>query len=135
MSHYTRDLRSERLGRLSSLQRQECRAVASLVSQRKGVAVPDLLMPTRGCRHVAEARQMAMYLCHTLLHLTQAQVGYFFHRDRTTVGHACALVEDLRDDPAVEALLDELAEEIKFKQMLAAGGALQLERDSRHAFT
>jgi chromosomal replication initiation ATPase DnaA len=47
------------------------------------------------------------------------EVGHLFDRDRTTVAHACSLVEDRRDDPdfdylnhlerAVSCLLDALS--------------------------
>jgi hypothetical protein len=35
-----------------------------------------------------------------------------FERDRTTVAHACALVEDRRDDPALDAQLGYLEEAV-----------------------
>jgi chromosomal replication initiation ATPase DnaA len=49
--------------------------------------------------NVAFARQVAMYLAHVVGGLSLTDVGRLFQRDRTTVAHACALVEDLRDDP------------------------------------
>jgi chromosomal replication initiation ATPase DnaA len=47
---------------------------------------------------VARVRQVAMYVAHTALGLTMKEVGCGFARDRTTVLHACHLVEDLRED-------------------------------------
>ena len=39
-----------------------------------------------------------MYVSHVVLGLSMTEVGKGFGRDRTTVMHACHLVEDLRDD-------------------------------------
>jgi Bacterial dnaA protein helix-turn-helix len=50
----------------------------------------------------------AMYLAHVVLGLSLTEVGNQFARDRTTVAHACAMIEDMRDDPALDARLDHL---------------------------
>lgn len=55
--------------------------------------------------NVALARQIAMYLTHVAFGLTLSEVGRLFARDRTTVAHACAAVEDLRDDPSFDRAL------------------------------
>jgi chromosomal replication initiation ATPase DnaA len=39
-----------------------------------------------------------MYVAHITLRLSMKEVGIGFGRDRTTVLHACHLIEDLRDD-------------------------------------
>lgn len=54
---------------------------------------------------VALARQIAMYLTHVAFGLTLSEVGRIFLRDRTTVAHACAAIEDLRDDPSFDRAL------------------------------
>jgi chromosomal replication initiation ATPase DnaA len=46
-----------------------------------------------------------MYLAHVHFGLSLSQVGSNFGRDRTTVSHACARVEDSRDDPKFERVL------------------------------
>lgn len=67
----------------------------------------------RGTQKIAFARQLAMYLTHVGFGLTLTEVGTCFDRDRTTVRHACALIEDRRDQPmfdfAVSALETGLA--------------------------
>ncbi len=40
--------------------------------------------------------------------LTATEVGHAFGRDRTTAAYACQLVEDRRDDPAIDAVLGSL---------------------------
>lgn len=72
------------------------------------VAGTDLWSGTRGKPRVAFARQVAMYLAHVACGLTMTEVGQVFARDRTTVAHACGLVEDLRDDPSFDRSLDLL---------------------------
>jgi len=58
----------------------------------------DLWSGTRGRPRTALARQVAMYLAHVACGFTLTEVGCIFARDRTTVRHACCLIEDLRDD-------------------------------------
>lgn len=65
-----------------------------------------LKRPTRGRSRVAFARQVAMYLAHVTFGLTLTTVGRAFGRDRTTVSHACALVEDARDNPEFDRTLE-----------------------------
>lgn len=51
---------------------------------------------------------VAMYLAHTGLGYTMSEVGHLFSRDRTTVAHACQVIEDRRDDPMFDHTLDLL---------------------------
>jgi Bacterial dnaA protein helix-turn-helix len=50
-----------------------------------------------------------MYLAHVTFRLSLTEVGRLFDRDRTTVAHACAVVEDLRDDQIIDRALTVLA--------------------------
>ncbi len=52
---------------------------------------------------------MAMYLAHVAFRLSFTQVGNLFGRDRTTVAHACGVIEDLRDDEHLDRALTVLA--------------------------
>jgi len=82
--------------------------VLRFVAAVRGVTTQQLLLPSRGEADVALARQLAMYLMHVVLERLYIEVGQFFGRDRTTVSHACALIEDLRDDPEFDAEVDRL---------------------------
>lgn len=53
-------------------------------------------------RSAIHRRQIAMYVAHVVLRLSLTDIGCAFGRDRTTVGHACNVVEDRRDDPAYD---------------------------------
>lgn len=67
-----------------------------------------LLVPTRGAPQVAFARQVAIYLAHVCFGLSFAAIGRMFHRDRTTVSHACRVIEDRRDDRELDRRLAAL---------------------------
>ncbi len=66
------------------------------------IPLAGLRAASRGRKSIALARQTAMYLAHVAFGLSLTRVGMCFGRDRTTVRHACALIEDRRDDPALE---------------------------------
>jgi len=83
----------------------ECRFVEALVATALGVGVSAIRAEGRGSAAEATARQMAMYLAHVELGLSLSRVGASFGRDRTTVAHACARVEDRRDDPRFERMI------------------------------
>jgi hypothetical protein len=51
------------------------------------------------------ARQTAMYLANVAFGLSFTEISKLFGRDRTTVTHACAVIEDLRDNVAVDRAL------------------------------
>ena len=77
--------------------------VLELVARARQVPAGLLLHRSRCTADIAAARQLAMYLMHVSLQRNYARVGRFFGRDRTTVAHACAQIEDLRDDPDIDA--------------------------------
>lgn len=82
--------------------------LAELVAAERRVSLDALFQPDRGQADIALARQLAMYPMHVEYGRLYADVGRFFGRDRTTVSHACALIEDLRDDRAFDAMLERL---------------------------
>jgi hypothetical protein len=83
-------------------------AIESAVAAVFEVGVEDLRGRTRGPARTAFARQVAMYLAHVGCGVSLTEVGVLFERDRTTVAHACGLVEDRRDDPDFDYRLDHL---------------------------
>src|SRR3954447_12325114 len=85
-----------------------CHWVAFCVARDFGVEFPDLFGPTRGAPRVAFARQVAMYLAHIGFELSLAAISRVFDRDRTTVSHACHIVEDSRDDIWLDCRLEAL---------------------------
>ena len=75
-----------------------CDCVIDLAAAFYNLPSRELRRPVRGTDEIARVRQIAMYVAHVVLGLTMTDIGRGFGRDRTTVMHACHLVEDLRDD-------------------------------------
>ena len=78
-----------------------------------GVHTGDLQLARRGRAQVALARQTGMYLAHVGFSLSLTEVGFLFERDRTTVAHACALIEDRRDDRDFDRALELLERAVR----------------------
>ncbi|HEY9012707.1 MAG TPA: helix-turn-helix domain-containing protein [Devosia sp.] len=72
--------------------------VLELVGRARGVSRSEMLSQRRCGNEVAAARQLAMYLVHTLLGRSYLEVAGLFGRDRTTVSYACARIEDRREE-------------------------------------
>ena len=83
---------------------------AAMLATSAAFALPlcELAAPTRRSPYAAFARQSAMYLAHVAFGLSYSEIGRGFRRDRTTAAYACRLVEDWRDDPAVDMVLASL---------------------------
>lgn len=90
---------------LSIYSRHIGRLVEYSISTVFGVSPYEMRAKHRRRENVAFARQVAMYLAHTCGGISLSEVGRIFARDRTTVAHACAVVEDMRDDPAFDRCL------------------------------
>ena len=85
-----------------------CQWVAFCVARDFGLDMAALFAPTRGAPRTAFARQVAMYLAHTGFELSFETISRVFDRDRTTVSHACHVVEDGRDDIWLDCRLEAL---------------------------
>jgi hypothetical protein len=94
------------------------RLVEHSISAVFGTSLYEMRAPSRCCGNVAFVRQVGMYLAHVAGGLSLSEVGRLFGRDRTTVAHACGVVEDGRDDPLLDRLLTVLE--------LALSASLQL---------
>ena len=82
--------------------------VTHLVSLATGVPAAEISAPKRASHAAVRARQLAIYLTHITFHWPLARVAFAFGRDRTTCGHACRKIEDLREDAAFDHRLAEL---------------------------
>lgn len=83
-----------------------CRLVEHLVAAAYDADLEAMRAPSRGSARTAYARQAAMYLLRVGLGLSHSEIGAYFRRDRTTVAHACARIEDSRDDAGLDRRLD-----------------------------
>lgn len=77
------------------------------------ISIAEIMALTRRRANVAFARQNAMYLCHVAFGMSFADIGRHFGRDRTTVSHACRLIEDARDLDSLDVMLDRLEFSLK----------------------
>jgi hypothetical protein len=85
-----------------------CHWVAFCVARDFRLDMLALFAPTRGPPRAAFARQVAMYLAHTGFELSLETISRIFDRDRSTVSHACHVVEDGRDDIWLDCRLEAL---------------------------
>ncbi|WP_159730015.1 helix-turn-helix domain-containing protein [Methylosinus sp. Ce-a6] len=88
-----------------------------------GVAPRELRASTRGRAPVAAARHLALYLDHVAFGASLSACARAFARDRASVRHACARIEDRRDDEdfdrAVAALEQALGAQKRLLESLA----------------
>ena len=75
-----------------------CLCIAACVALDFGLKAPDLFASKSRSQRLSHARQIAMYLAHVGFALPFDVVGRHFRRDRSTVAHACRVIEDARDD-------------------------------------
>lgn len=85
-----------------------CRCLEAIVAHAFRTSLAQLRADTRCVAQVAFARQVAMYVAHVWLALPLTEVGRRFDRDRTTVAHACRVVEDRRDDPRIDRVVSAI---------------------------
>jgi chromosomal replication initiation ATPase DnaA len=98
-----RGRRRSQAGRLAG---SKVHIVVGLVCSAYDLTPAQIYRGSRGAARIAFARQVAMYVAHVWLGLSLSEVGRRFGRDRTTVAHACGLVEDRRDDPLLDSTLN-----------------------------
>lgn len=82
-----------------------CDAAIDIIAALFDLPSRELRRAGRSTTDIARVRQIAMYVAHVVLQLNMGEVGRGFGRDRTTVLHACHLVEDLRDDPQFDRIV------------------------------
>lgn len=89
-----------------------CRLVQMLAGEMVTIAGERSPLRRNRRRTHCHTRQIAMYVCHVALQIPQSDVGAAFGKDRSTVGYACGVVEDRRDDRAFDdfvAALERIA--------------------------
>jgi len=95
--------------RIREFERQAQVVIAQeIVARAFQISIVEIRAPTRRRAPVALARQIAMYLMHVVFGMSLSAVGRHFGRDRTTASHACRQIEDRRDEPNFDMLVDRL---------------------------
>ncbi len=82
--------------------------VIGAVSLEFGLTELDITRPRKQSPHLRFARQVAMYLSHVVYELNHTHVANLFNKDRSTVSHACKVVEESRDDAVFDMKLIRL---------------------------
>lgn len=82
--------------------RVACRIVRHLTTEMV-MLIGDRVPLRRDMRRdLCHTRQISMYVCHVVLQISQTDIALAFGRDRSTVSHACHVVEDRRDEQAFD---------------------------------
>lgn len=97
----------------ASLSREIAREAVDIASLALNVAAADIRAPTRERARAAFARQVAMYLAHVIGQLTTVDIAAHFARDRSTVSHACASIEERRESPLFDKQFEVLEAEMR----------------------
>jgi chromosomal replication initiator protein len=88
-------------------------AIVAAVCERFALR-PNDLRSRRRSRHVAQPRQVAMYLCRRFLNASLPHIGELFGRDHTTVLHAVTTTERrLKDDVALQAIVSAIEQDLR----------------------
>lgn len=88
--------------------------IGHLMEQAQRVNWTELAGPRRGSPRAQRARQIAMYLAHVGGGLTLTATGELFDRDRRTVAHAAATIEDDREfDARLDHALDVMERAVR----------------------
>jgi chromosomal replication initiator protein len=98
----------------STMRKVTCPVVMDVVARYYGLGIEDL-RSNRRSKEVSDPRQIAMYLCRTMLDMTFPQIGNEFgNRDHSTVMHACSKVTDALagDQPGMRSDLDEIRKRV-----------------------
>jgi chromosomal replication initiation ATPase DnaA len=80
------------------LNSQRAGLAQAIVMQIYGVPVAEMRAPTRGRPLVARARQIAIHLTRSVFDMSHKQLAGEFGRDRSTICHACHLIDRLREE-------------------------------------
>jgi len=99
------------------VERYACDDVIALIAREKRIPIRLLIHRSRCRVDAARARQLAMYLSHVVLGRSLTEIGEAFGRDRTTVSHACAVIEDMRDDPRFDEEVSELERRLEAQRI------------------
>ena len=120
--------RKTRLAWTPDLEEKIARQAMDLAALSLNVTLRDMRSTQRDKARAAFARQLAMYLAHVVGQLSTNALARIFGRDRSTVSHACAMIEERRDAPLFDKQIEMLEAEMRARVVFV------LARDEREAF-
>ncbi len=98
---------------VSERARRRADLVMQIVAVRLDTPIPAVVRGTRVSPAALRARRVSMYLAHVALGWQLERVGHAFGVNRQTASNACRRIEDARDEPHLDALLDQLEDAIR----------------------
>jgi chromosomal replication initiation ATPase DnaA len=81
-----------------SIDRALAQLIVAAVAIELGIQATQVFAKYKGPSHISFARQVSMYLMHVVFQINLSRVARAFGRDRSTVSHACNVIEDCRED-------------------------------------
>jgi len=87
--------------------------ICMIVCASRNEPINNLFLPSRCKAATCQTRQICMYLSVVELNHSYTGVGEFFYRDRTTVAHACKVIEDKRDHITFDEELSKYSNQIR----------------------
>ena len=106
--------------------RPKAQLATGIVAYALGFDLNEMMSGARGSRETCTARQVAMYLTYTSFEMSLSRCAYAFDRDRSTVAHACQIIENRRDqldfDQWVEGLEEVLKQLIPYQPKFREAG-------------
>ena len=97
------------------------RFVNQMIAAAYEISGERLLIRDRGVVKVNRPRQISMYLMNTVLSFKFTEIAEFYDKDRTTVSHACGVIEELRDNPRFDRRMCEFENTINSALQLITG--------------
>ena len=94
--------------RRDELATEVCECMIDIGAAFFSVSSKELRKPGRTSDAVTRVRHVIMYVTHVVLRLNMQSVGRGFQRDRSSVLYACRSVEDMRDDPEFDRVVNVL---------------------------
>lgn len=84
-----------------------------LAAEAVNIPAGEIKSPLRERAKAAFARQIAIYIAHCTGRVSMSELAAIFKRDRSTIAHAVAAIEDRRDDAFFSAQLDLLEADLR----------------------
>lgn len=85
-----------------------CDGLIDILSAYFDVSGRAIRSPRRQSLAVARVRQIGMYIANVVLGINMTTIGQGFGRNKSTVIHACHLIEDMRDDEEFDQIIARL---------------------------
>ena len=101
-----------------------CDGVIDLMAAVFSLDSRVLRAPNRSATDIARVRQIGMYVAHVTLGLRMADVATGFSRRKSTVVHACHLIEDMREAPDFDRVVAKVEEIVRIAFSLSVPGGI-----------